>query len=151
MESFWNAFSISFLLRSLFSGSFFIISFYYTYYKQYKQCPFDLTSLKDSIGVIIIISLLAGSIMYAFHRALPYALILEPFINGNIGNKIRRKKWAKKYHGTLITINTMIYLLKVWDMDSDNKEPNKTNNRSKKKCIHGEIIPIFIMPPRGAY
>ncbi len=138
MESFWKTFSISFLLRSMFSGSFFLMSYYYTYYTNTCKITINLTDFKDFLGIAITISLFAGVIIYAFHRALPYPLIIEPFINSNFAEKSRWNKWLKKYHGTLITLKTMDYLLKVWDMDSDENKIEKARNRAKKMYPWGD-------------
>lgn len=145
MESFWKTFSISFLLRSMFSGSFFLMSYYYTYYTYYtksSKITINLADFKDFLGIAITISLFAGVIIYAFHRALPYALIIEPCINSKLSEKTR---WGdnvedkkKKFRLTLISENTMRYLLHVWDMDSDNNKSNRKNVWASKMYSWGD-------------
>ena len=142
MESFWKTFSISFLLRSMFSGSFFLIAYHYTSFAETNNTPFTLLTFKESFGVAITISLFAGVIIYAFHRAIPYALIIEPFINSALSENIRWKDnihdEQKNFRVTLISKKTILYLLDVWDMDSDSNKSNKKNVWARKMYSWGD-------------
>ena len=124
----------------MFSGGFFLASFYYTFYTQNNQCPLCISDLKNDFLVALVISLFAGVIIYAFHRALPYALVVEPFINGERSKSLRKNKLFNKWRCTLITENTIRYLLRVWDMDGDGDgdHAERAKVRAGKMCPWGD-------------
>jgi len=127
MESLWKSFSISFLLRSVFAGIFFVLSYKVA---ENSQILNNLSVLKESLITILTISLLAGVSIYGLHRALLYALLIEPILNSKCCENIRKCC-------PLITRKTIDYLLAVWDMDSIS-DTDKIQIRSKKMLPWGD-------------
>jgi hypothetical protein len=103
VDSVLKAFSIGFLLRSLFAGVFFVVS--------YRVAGDGITALKQiNPGVLFSVGLpvavLAGVTIYSLHRSLIYPWI-EFALNSN-----RMEKWRRKV--PLISTATLETLRKLW-------------------------------------
>ncbi len=126
MESIWKSFSLGFLLRSIFAGVFFFISFSLT---EKNNLLFNSDDVQGSMVIILTVSLFAGVIVYGLHRALLYALLIEPVLNSEGCERIRK-------YSPLISQRTMDSLLSVWDMEDEKSEKNSL--RSKKMIPWGD-------------
>ncbi|HEX4265473.1 MAG TPA: hypothetical protein VH597_14150 [Verrucomicrobiae bacterium] len=82
MDKFWESFSVGFLLRSLFAGTFFVISYSYSRANPYFNSD-------DILKVGMPFALLSGVIIYTLHRSLIYPWI-EWVINTNWARNCRR-------------------------------------------------------------
>jgi hypothetical protein len=112
MESVLKSFSVSFLLRSVFAGAFFVISY------QVAVCgPASLGYwLKSTnlFAVAVPIALVAGVSIYGLHRALLYPLI-ECLLDSG---------WCKHWRSRcpLIRDETVEVLVKSWDMAAEDSK-----------------------------
>lgn len=121
MDSILKAFTISFLLRSVFSGVFFVISYYVTLHN-----PVDLSKVdgKTLLSLGLPVALFAGVTTYGLHRSLFYPLI-ECFYDSSRG-KTLRKRWP------LIRVATIRTLLWRWNAD-DQPSSKLTRRRQNEK------------------
>lgn len=109
MNDFWKSFDIGFLLRSVFAGYLFIISFIVA--AEYTELVFVLCfHNKEVISLFLIGSLLAGVSIYTIHRILLYPISLERIINN-------RRVFLWILRRKCITDDTLEYLLDVWDLE----------------------------------
>jgi hypothetical protein len=104
MDSILKAFSIGFLLRSFFSGIFFVISYYVASHgleglKQIED--------KSMSSTVLLVALFAGVTAYGVHRSLVYPWI-ESFFDSRLGKTLR--KWFP-----LISKSTIHTLLWRWN------------------------------------
>ena len=85
MDSILKAFSIGFLLRSVFAGIFFVLSYY-------VACGYDLEptimEAKSFSSSGLLVALFAGVVVYGVHRSLVYPFI-EGFFNSKVGKACR--------------------------------------------------------------
>jgi len=104
MDSILKAFSIGFILRSVFSGIFFVVSYYLA-----SHGSLDFTSIggKSSISVTLLVALFGGVTIYGLHRSLLYPLV-EWFFNSEFA-----QQWRKLM--PLISTSTIDTLLWRWD------------------------------------
>lgn len=72
MDSILKSFSIGFLLRSVFSGIFFVIAYYVSFHD-----PHELVKIESSLlfSVALPVALFAGVMAYGIHRSLVYPFI----------------------------------------------------------------------------
>jgi hypothetical protein len=124
MESLLKSLSISFLLRSLFAGVFFVISY------QVAECgikdlvPKDFSSL---FSVVLPVSLFAGFTIYALHRALLYPFV-ELFLDNT---KEKRNSYP------LISDTSVDALNKIWEMES--KKGEETQECARRLAMWADI------------
>jgi hypothetical protein len=104
MDSIIKSFSIGDLLRNLFSGIFFVISYSLVACNPQRVISVDAVSI-FTLGVPI--GLFAGVVIYGFHRSLFY-----PFLEW-IFNLISVKKFREKV--PLISKNSMSIILWRWE------------------------------------
>ncbi|TXT16825.1 MAG: hypothetical protein FD138_4679 [Planctomycetota bacterium] len=116
MEEILKAFSVSFLLRSIFAGVFFPIS--------YCSGRYGLdgleSALKDSVVTTLSISLFAGVTAYGFHRSMIYPL-LEWGLNSKCAEKHRSTCFS------LVSNTTMEVLLSRWKRTGANANQEDEN------------------------
>jgi hypothetical protein len=111
MNHFIGLLSPGLLLRSLFSGVFFVIAFVVAHSgKDALALPGAIDSFATALGI----SLIAGVIVYTIHRSVIYALI-ESLINSTRAHRIRE-------HVPLIGRNTIQVLLTQWKNSSKKDE-----------------------------
>ena len=103
MDSILKAFSIGFLLRSVFSGIFFVIAYYVA-----SDDPYDLAKIESTLlfSVALPVALFAGVTAYGIHRSLVYPNI-EWWFDSESG-----KMWRKRL--PLISPSTIHTLLWRW-------------------------------------
>ena len=106
MNSILKSFSIPFLLRSVFSGIFFVLSYYVS-----SRNPLEFARIDGStmLSVALPVALFAGVAAYGIHRSLLYPFA-EWFFDSNRG-----KAWRKRI--PLISDLTIDTLLWRWDQD----------------------------------
>jgi hypothetical protein len=92
------------LLRSLFSGVFFVIAFLIA---RDGSDALQATGTIDHLATVLAAALVAGVITYTFHRSLIYAL-LEWLLNKGCMETARK-------HAPLISRETVLVLLAQWD------------------------------------
>ncbi|MFA6561262.1 MAG: hypothetical protein WCV00_05085 [Verrucomicrobiia bacterium] len=115
MDSLLKAFSISFLLRSIFSGIFFVIS-----YRVASQDPLKITTIDGTtmFPIVLPVALFAGVIGYGIHRSLIHPW-LEWFFDSKTGMKCRDKI-------PLISKNTVRTLLWRWNLSAEGLPADQT-------------------------
>jgi hypothetical protein len=120
METILRTFSIGFLLRSVFSGIFFVISWYVALHGQ-----LELAKVEGAIvlSVALPVALFAGVTAYGIHRSLLYPFI-ESFFDSDLAKGWRKRK-------PLIRVSTIHTLLWRWNQDPKGTtfEPEGINER----------------------
>jgi hypothetical protein len=108
MDSILKTFTIGFLLRSVFSGIFFVISYYVA-----SHNPADFTNVdgKSILSVALPVALFGGVTAYGLHRSLVYPWI-ELWFDSGPGKKCRGSL-------PLISIATIETLLWRWNQGVD--------------------------------
>lgn len=106
MEQLLKTFSISFLLRSLFSGIFFVISYYVALHGSRELAKVEVANV---LSIVLPVALFAGVTAYGIHRSLIYPWI-EWFFDCE-----RAKAWRKCT--SLISVSTIHTLLWRWNQD----------------------------------
>ncbi len=104
MDSILKSFSIGFLLRILFAGAFFMISYCVATRTPQELAKIDGTSM---LTVALPISLFAGVTAYGLHRSLVFPII-EYLFDTARANELRK-------HKPLISDSTIKVLLRRWD------------------------------------
>jgi hypothetical protein len=124
VDSILKSFSISFLLRCLFAGAFFLISFIIA-----SRTPQELSKLDVTVvlTVTLPVSLFAGVTAYGLHRSLVYPLIEWMF------DTERAKKMRKGM--PLISDSTINSLLRRWD--------RATEDQSQLGCERGRRLTVW--------
>jgi len=121
MDSLLKAFSIGFLLRSVFSGIFFVIAYYVA---SHGRADFMMIEGKSIFFVALPVALFAGVTAYGIHRSLVYGLF-EWWFDSNPGKACRKSK-------PLISTSTIQTLLYRWNQNTqgpfDRKRMNKHFN-----------------------
>lgn len=107
MEPLLKSFSIGFLLRSLFAGGFFVISYQIAANGTHTFLRIDSSSL---YALALPVSLFFGVTIYGLHRALLYPLI-EYLFNTNVGKHARNRI-------PLISEETVDDLVEFWGMNA---------------------------------
>jgi hypothetical protein len=134
MDSILKAFSIGFLLRSVFAGIFFVVSFYAAFYGLEATTVMKIGA-KSMSSPALLVALFAGVAVYGVHRSLVYPFI-EGFFDSEVGKALRGWK-PKALRGrkplALISHNTIQTLLWRWDQgakerERDHKKINKRLN-----------------------
>jgi len=116
MGAFLSSFQISFLLRGMFAGVSFVVSYYLVTRKDLQ--PF-IDSGKIFTGVLPV-ALFTGVTIYGLHRSLAYPF-LEWFLNSQCAKDLRKGKNRKcKYKWTLVSVNTMKGLVAKCDQKANN-------------------------------
>ena len=108
MDSILKAFSIGFLLRSIFSGIFFVIAYYLV-----SHDPHELTQIEGQLmfSVALPVALFAGVTAYGIHRSLLYPII-EFWFDSETG------KTCRKYF-PLVSTATIHTLLWRWNQGEE--------------------------------
>ena len=106
MDSILKSFSIGFLLRSVFSGVFFVVSYYVA-----SHNPVDLSTIdgKTLLSLWLPVALFAGVTTYGLHRSLFYPVI-ECWHDSDRGKALRQRM-------PLIRLSTIHILLWRWSAD----------------------------------
>ena len=106
MDSILKSFSIGFLLRSVFSGVFFVVSYYVA-----SHNPVDLSTIdgKTLLSLGLPVALFAGVTTYGLHRSLFYPFI-ECCYDSDRGKALRQRM-------PLIRVSTIHILLWRWSAD----------------------------------
>ena len=125
MDSILKSFSIGFLLRSVFSGVFFVVSYYVA-----SHHPVDLSTIdgKTLLSLWLPVALFAGVTTYGLHRSLFYPFI-ECWHDSDCGKALRQRM-------PLIRVSTIHILL--W-------RPLQYSDARDKTCTstHGLTSYIF--------
>jgi hypothetical protein len=110
VDSILKSFEISFLLRSMFAGAFFVISYYVA-----SHTPQELAKIDDAVvlSVALPVSVFAGVTAYGIHRSLFFPLIEYCF---DSACATRLRKWLP-----LISSSTMELILRRWDRAAEDK------------------------------
>jgi len=105
MEQVLKAFTIGFLLRSLFAGVFFVIAYQVSANGTMSVVTFDSSAL---FGVVLPVSLFSGVTIYGLHRAVIYPIF----------EYILSTSWVRDYRERcpLISDNAINILRRIWDM-----------------------------------
>jgi hypothetical protein len=114
MDSILKAFSIGFLLRSVFSGIFFVISYYVA---AHGRADFMMIEGKSIFSVALPVALFAGVTAYGIHRSLFYGLI-EWWFDSNRGKACRQCM-------PLISAPTIQTLLYRWNQSAEGATFNR--------------------------
>ena len=111
MEPILKSFSISFLLRSVFAGAYFVISYYVA-----SHNPREFAQIVGAtiLSVALPVALFAGVTAYGIHRSLLYPFIESWFDSGQ-GHALRR--WMPLIRGATIDM-----LLRRWDRGAEKDE-----------------------------
>ena len=121
MEAFLKSFPLGFLLRSAFSGVFFVVSFC-------AASPNLVKINSDNIFSIgLPFALIAGVIVYGLHRSLIYPWI-EWALNANWAKNLREKCLP------LISKNSIKTLADSWDAKSNNGK-DKLHKRGEQLAV----------------
>ncbi len=112
MEAILKNFSIGFLLRSVFAGAFFLVS-YYSAENGLENLP--SANLGGSITPVLLLSLFVGVVAYGFHRSLFYPFV-EWFLNGTRVTKFRTDRLP------LISPQSVRILIAIWGRGPDAKD-----------------------------
>jgi len=122
MDSILSAFSnIGFLLRSVFAGAFFVVSYYVATHARLEPEKIEPSSL---LSVAFPVALFVGVTAYGIHRSLVFPIIEACFdLNGCIN-------WRAK-NGRLILKSTVEKLLDRWKRAVEDKQ--KTDSELAKR------------------
>lgn len=118
-----QSFRVSFLLRSFFSGVFFVLSYCNT------ATP-DWINKEDIISLGLPSALIAGVFVYGIHRSLLYPF-MEWFFNSQRAVEIRKGKW------TLISDGTMGHISNRW---ADNDPAKQVERRREFFNVWADYI-----------
>src|SRR5438552_17967331 len=83
MDSILKAFSIPFLLRSVFAGIFFVVSYYVASNGLEPGLEATIIKGKSISSTALLVALFAGVVVYGVHRAVVYSLI-ECFFDSTV-------------------------------------------------------------------
>jgi hypothetical protein len=111
MDSILKALSVSSLLRSVFAGVFFVISYYVASHSLGKLAEIDARTI---LAVALPVALFAGVTAYGIHRSLLYPLVEFCF-------DTRRAKTLRSKI-PLISAVTVENLLRRWDQGADQEK-----------------------------
>ena len=128
MNAFLGSFPISFLLRGMFSGVFFVVSYCVVTWHGPKQ----FINSGNVFSVALPVALVAGVTVYGLHRSLVFPL-LEWIFNWDCAKKKRGAWW------TLISKNTIIALAKRCDEKCEDAG-KKVSERAKYMELWGDYI-----------
>jgi hypothetical protein len=132
MDSILKAFSIGFLLRSVFAGIFFVVSYYVAFYG--LEATVMKIEAKSISSPALLVALFARVVVYGVHRSLVYPFI-EGFFDSKVGKALRRWK-PKALRGwkplALISHNTIQTLLWRWD-DQGAEERRRDHEKINKR------------------
>jgi hypothetical protein len=110
VDSILKSFSIGFLLRSVFAGAFFMISYYVASHSPKEHLKIDSTTI---FSVVLPVALFAGVTAYGIHRSLLFPIIECCFDSGR-ARRIRRRI-------PLVSASTKKMLLRRWDRGAEDK------------------------------
>ena len=127
MEPLLRPFTLSFLLRSLFAGAFFVVSYTVAAQGAAALVPAATTLL---FSLALPLSLFAGVAVYGVHRALIY-----PLVEYVLGTS-RAKRWRESC--PLIANVTVEALLKIWAMAAENGK--ETQERARNATVWGDVV-----------
>jgi hypothetical protein len=133
MDTILKSFSLGFLLRSVFAGAFFVLS----YCVATSGYNFAAEKL---ISVGLPCALIAGVTVYGLHRSLIYP-VLEWGFNADWAKRLRatkQKLWKQEFRWTLISQNTINNLVVRWD--SKSKEGKKLRCRFNQIATWADYI-----------
>ncbi len=124
MESFWKSFSISFLLRSAFSGYLLILS-YALSLTSYDSIYLILTNDKikiitDNTSLFLIISLFAGVTINGLHRAAIYP-IFEFIKDSDLAEDFRNIEICGLHIFRGISTNSTNFMINYWKIKNKEK------------------------------
>ena len=108
MNKVLQTFTLGFLLRSVFSGAFFVISFFVASHGLKGIAKIDGTSI---LSVALPVALFTGVIAYGLHRSLIYPWF-EKFFDSELGKRSRG-------HWPLISSSTIATLLWRWGQNTE--------------------------------
>jgi hypothetical protein len=130
MDEILKSFRIGFLLRGLFSGTFFVLAFYVT--SEQKGLPEILQiSSENVLSVGLAFALVAVVTIYGVHRSLIYPFI-EWLLDSNRAKRIR------KFCCPLISRNVSRNLIKRWDNKAQDKK--KGYERARQLEVWADYI-----------
>ena len=114
MDHILKTFSIGFLLRSVFSGIFFVISFHAASHPSMELAKLDSAI---TLSIVLSVALFAGVTAYGIHRSLLYPCV-EYCFDSDWG-----RAWRKRI--PLIRNSTICTLLWRWDSGAQDSEDNR--------------------------
>jgi hypothetical protein len=123
MDSLLKTFSIGFLLRSVFAGIFFVVSYYVACYGLEPT----IIEAKSISSPALLVALFAGVVVYGVHRSLVYPFI-EVFFDSRVGKACRnglplisnstidtlRWRWNQSTNGAPLTCEQINKKLNHW-------------------------------------
>lgn len=116
MEELIKTLKVGFLLRSLFSGALFVLSYYLTIDGAKPAFHFLEITPDNTLSLGVAIALVAGVTIYGLHRSLLYPLI-EWILNSKSAIRLRQKNWI-----TLISKESMERLVERWDRKAEDSK-----------------------------
>ena len=128
MDTILKSFSLSFLLRSVFAGAFFVLSFCVA--AKGGKNPLIIDS-SNVFTVGLPFALIAGVVVYGIHRSVLYPLA-EWILNADWAKR-RRKKWQ-----TLISKNSIEHLVTDWDLRA--KAEKREQYRAQQIVIWADYV-----------
>ncbi len=108
MEKMFGSFSLGFLIRSGFSGAFFVLAFCVA---TFRQPLFTSIAAKDLLTLGPPAALFAGVTLYILSRSLIFPLI-EWFMNSDLATRLRKTQ-------PMISANTIAHLLSNWQRSAE--------------------------------
>jgi len=125
MDSILKAFSIGFLLRSVFAGIFFVVSYYMAFYG--LEATVMKIEGKSISSPALLVALFAGVVVYGVHRSVVYPFI-EVFFDSKVGKACRkwfplisnstidtlRWRWNQGTHGAPLSWKQINKRLNTW-------------------------------------
>ena len=126
MDALLKSFSIGFLLRCVFSGGFFVLSYRVASLGTPALSEFESTGL---FALALPMALFAGVTVYGLHRSLVYPII-ELGMNSSVAKALRAK-------APLISKPTITLLLQQWDRAAE--EDKRDIERAKHISTWGDF------------
>ncbi len=126
MDSLLKSLSLSFLLRSVFAGAFFVISY------QVAACGIQTLLAGDTsrlFAVALPVSLFVGFTIYALHRSLLYPIVEFLLESGNV------KRFRQRC--PLIRDTTVDTLIKLWGYGA--KPEEKTQEHAQRLAAWADV------------
>jgi hypothetical protein len=140
MDSILKSFTVGFLLRNLFAGVFFVISYYLASHKPSELAEIDG---KTVLTLVLPVALFVGVITYGIHRSLFYPFFECFLFDSKCGRECRRMNPCIK----LATIRTLAWR---WDQGTD---ASKVDHKRVNQCldtwadlVHLQYTSAFCIP-----
>jgi hypothetical protein len=128
MDILLKSFSLGFLLRSAFAGTFFVLAYYMA---TSGTCQAIAINSGNVFSLGLVFALVAGVTVYGMHRSLIFPWI-EWFLNSNLARKLRKGQLP------LVSENTVKDIVRRWDSKSEKEQERR--NRTEQITVWADYV-----------